>query len=669
MTVQNIIGKGARLTLQEIGERARLSLRTSGQVSGVLLEKPEVVGKIVDDLIPKTILDSGDLIIRFHTNTILDPQDNDEYELWQRKGPSDAPEMVADGNLGQAAGRPATVDIEVPTVALVDDDLAQASTLWEFELVVYRGDNGNPDSSDWFPVQIDRNAPEQDKASGQKFKPETATLINLPAPGIIDDEWLSTHDSLDIDVNISYQFYRPDDTIIVYLSTNYGVGMPVFEQTLSNSSVAIPTDDIPQLDGQYFLWYELRDIVGNVSDPSLARGLRVSRRPAPVLLDCVFPKGILPDVIDLADLETPVFLEVPYSTNGQQTDRITPTVSNGTLDVPLGSKALGIGPANLQFTLSNSRLLALWNNATAEVPITGTYVFTRGVQPPQDSRSTSSALDFTYRGPINPIFPGRENPNMVRVTVVGKSGTPNHITEDDRLDVVTISTPMVAAPNPWVPLGDETAKLWFDGKEVHSELLTAGTVTVLTAPIPAAVIEAAVPGKKIAYWTIEETGGRNVMKSFDTEVQLDAVRLILPKPTVRLFNGFVSCRYLTRPDFQLPVTVPIHPTAMPVGTVVTLRSIGTTDSQGLMPIPGTDFADTYTITGAEAEGVFIQNIQPYLTKLKPIQPPASSSLPNGYIKIWYEITVAGAPLPSMEFLNEVSLLNASNNYCEGTPTD
>ena len=258
---------------------------------------------------------------------------------------------------------------------------------------------------------------------------------------------------------------------------------------------------------------------------------------------------------------------------------------------------------------------------------------------------------------------------MTVVTVIGDSGTLNHITADDRGKEVTISTPMITAPVTWTPIGDETARLWFNGTEVHSESLAAGTVPVLTFQMPATVIDAAGPGKKIAHWTVEETGGRNVMRSRPTEVTIDPVRVVLPAPSVRLFNGFVSCRYLTVPDFELPVTVTIDPLHMPTNTVVTLKSVGTTDAAGLDEIPGTEFSDTYTINGSEVGGVFVKNIQPYLTKLKPIQPPKSSGLPNGYIKIWYQVTIAGMPTNSLEFLNEVSLLNASSNYCEGTPTN
>lgn len=667
MTVQNKIDDGKELTLKEIAKRSRLALRTrTSRVRTVKsIDPPMIVGQIVDYLIPRTVLEPGPMIVRFQTNKITDPQDGDEYELYQQG--INAP--IANGNLGPVAGRPPEVDISVVTTALVDDDLTKGSTTYKYQLVVYKGTDGNPDYSPWFTAEIDRYAPEQDKSTGTKFKPEAAVFTNLPARGTIDDQWLEDNSSLDLTVNIGYEFYRPDDTVTIYADTNYGSGVAIHTQELTTNTVSIPKDKLPELDGLYYLWYVLRDVVGRDSDPALASSFNVARRPPPGLIDCEIPKGISPDVIDLEDLTSPVYVEVPYTTNGQETDRIIQSISNGTMTVPLGSELLGTPPRTLQFQVSTSRLVALWGASTAELPITAQYNFSRGVEPLKPSAVTNSALDFTYRGPVNPVFPELENPNMTKVQVVGDSGTVNHITANDRGKPVTISTPMVEASNTWVPLGDETAKLWYNGKEVYSLALTAGTVETLTFVMPATEIDNAGVGKKIAYWTIEETGGRNVMKSFDTEVQVDAARVDLPAPAVQLFNGFVSCRYLTRPDFELPVTVTIDPIHMPIDTVVTLKSVGTSDAAGLNPIVGTEFSDTYMINGTEVGGIFVRNIQPYLTKLKPIQPPHSSGLPNGYIKIWYEVNIEGAPNPSLEFLNEVSLLNASFNYCEGTPTN
>ncbi|TWC17617.1 MULTISPECIES: hypothetical protein [unclassified Pseudomonas] len=674
MTSKSINVNGEVLTLRQIADRSRAALRSSTSDSGILLDPPIIVGQIVDDLIPKTILDSGTMTLRFKSSDIPDPDDADIWRLVLHKGGVET--ELDEQPFGLVATRPATLDIPVPTAGLVDDDTTKASTTYEFELVVIWGPNGNWDPLEFVPAEIDRFAPEHEK-TGLRLKPEAAVLVNLPAGAVIDDDWLDNNTALELTINTGYEFHREDDRVEVYVGPNYGSGTPIHTQLLTSpGEVSIPKAALPQMDGQHYVWYVLFDVVGNESEPALPRPLIVRRRPRPQLIDCFIPKGQLPDVIDLEDLESDVFLEVPYTTNGQETDRIIPKISNanGNTVIPLTGQLLGEETPNktLKFLVAINRLIALWGNSTAELPITAEYDFSRGTEALVPSNPTPSALDFTYRGPINPIFPGLENPNMtkVKVVAVGGSGTENHITADDRGKPADISTPMIEAPTTWVPIGDEIAKLWFNGVEVHSEQLAAGTVPLLTFEMLASVIDNAGTGKKIAYWTIEEDGGRNRMRSLPTEVQVDAVRINLPPPRVRLYGSgnFVSCASLIRNTWELPVTVDIDPTHMPANTVVTLKSVGTTDAAGLIPIDGTDYTGTYTITGSETGAIFVKNIEPYLSKIKPIQPPHSSGLPNGFIKIWYEVTIGGVLTPSAEFLNEVSLLNTSYNYCEGTPT-
>lgn len=665
MTAQEKISSGKKLTPQDIAKRSRLALRTNYVNVGVRSAAPDVIGELVDNLIPKAILDPGPLIIRFDTRTITTPHDLDAYQLLIRKGLSGSPIPIADDDIGPVAGRPDFLDIPVPTAQLVDDDTSKGSTTWQWYFRFVKGADGNPENHGWFNIEIDRRAPEED-VPGRKFRPEAVSFVNLSPPYKIDDVWLGSHTSLDLTINIAYLYYRPDDNIDIYIGTNIGVGTPVYSKPLTSGSVSIPVADLPKLDGTYFIWYVLRDVCGNISDISITSTVNVERVPPPALRSCVIPKGISPDVIDLEDLKGAVYLEVPYTTNGNENDRIIPTVAvPGGNSIPLGSQTLGTDTTRtLQFLISTSRLLFLWGNATTEVDLIANYKFGRGVEPLVDSADTPSGIDFSYRGPTNPGFPGTENPDMVKVLVVGDSATPNHILSSDRGKDATISTPMVSAGNAWVPLGDETARLWYDGKEVFSVLLTAGAVTPLSATIDAADIDAAGPGKKIAYWTIEETGGRNVIKSFDTEVTVDPVQVNLPAPTVRLHNGFVSCISLKPFTWELPVTVPIDTTHMPTGTIVTIESVGTEDSAGLKPISGTEFTTTYRISGSETGGVFRVDIQPYLTKIKPIQPPNGSGLPNGYIKIWYSVVISGVRNPSADFLNIVSLLNDSFKYCE-----
>ncbi|WP_422775895.1 hypothetical protein ACOXXE_16140 [Pseudomonas mediterranea] len=676
MTSRSVNVNGEILTLRQIADRSRLALRTSTTRSGVLVETPIIVGKIVDDLIPKSILDSGTMILQFKTAEIQPPDEFDAWSLYQL-APDGSETLVDQRAFGPIGNRPVLLDVPIPTVPLLDTDTTKGSSTYQYQFNIIWGGNTNPDPLPWVPVEIDRYAPEHDKSSGVRLKPEAAEFVNLSTGEVIDDEWLDNNTALELTVNTTYAFYREDDRIDVYAGSNYGIGTPIHTQTLAPSGeVSVPKADIPEPDGLYYIWYVLHDVVGNESEPAFASPFNVQKRPRPLLRDPVIPKGILPDVIDLADLESPVYVEVPYTINGQENDQILPLIrnANGNTSFNLPPQPLGTEVPNkrLQFLLQKNVLVALWGNSTADLPVFAEYNFSRGVEGLIPSNPTESALDFTYRGPINPIFPGLENPNMVKVTVVAVNGsdTLNHITADDRGKPATISTPMVDGTSTWVPVGDELAKLWFDGQEVHSEALVAGTVSTLTYEMDAAFIDSVGVGKKIAHWTIEENGGRNRMRSLPTEVQIDAVKVDLPPPRISVFGSgsYVSCASLIRNTWALPVKVDIDPVHMPAGTVVTLKSVGTRDSLGLDPIIGTEYSDTYTILGTEPGGEFQKNIEPYLTKIKPIQPPYSSGLPNGFIKVWYEVTIGGVLTPSQEFFNEVSLLNTSHNYCEGTPT-
>ena len=652
-----------------LGKSSRLALRTSNVNVGVRLADPEFVGLLPGRLLPKTIIDSGTAQVRFLTSTILTPEDNDLYELYQRKGPGGTETMIADDDLGLVAGRQPEVLISVPTAALLDDDVNKFSTTWEFQLSVLNGKNGNRDDSNWFTVEIDRNPPEVDKGSGTKFQPERAVYLNLPNK-TVDDAWLANNEFLQISINRSYEFYNASDTIHVYSGPTYGTGKLLHTQRLTADTVEVPSAELPKTDSREYLWYTLTDATGNISELAVANDYQISREPLPIFHDCEFPQGISPDPIDLNDLQGTVYLNVKRPDNAQDTDRIAAAVTNGTLSVGLGIRVLGAATV-LQFPITTSRLLALWDNATAAVTINGSYKFFRGTDPEVAPPGTASEINLLAPGPSNPGFPDIKNPNMVEVTVVGASGTKNHITASDRLADITFSTPMIKTGDTWVPVAGDIARFLINGEEIADFALTAGDTDPLTHTMKSDEFDAIIgaPGQKQAYWTIENSAtSPAVIESLNTAVQVDLAKVDLVAPTVRLFNGYVSCAYLTRPDRELPVTVTIDAVNMPKDTVVTVYSEGYEDPLGTKKILGTEFSDTYTVLGTENPAEFVLNVKPYLTKLKPIQPPFSSGLPNGYIKVWYSILISGAPNPSEEFFNEVSLLNSSNNYCEGTPT-
>lgn len=664
MTVKsNVVNlDGEELTLNEVAERSRSALRTTGAESGVLVDPPSIDGQIVDDLIPLSVLDPGPMIFRFPISKIVNPHDGDAYIL-QHRDKSGVVTTIASDSFGAIGNRPLEIEIPVATTSLVDDDLLRGSTAYEYRFSIVQGGTGNPDRSPWFKAEVDRTAPEQDKASGQKFQPDPPDLLNLPA-STIDDDWLDNNSALELSIHIGYPFYRPDDNIDVYAETNYGTGTPIHSQFLTSGTVSVPKDKLPKIDGTYFIWYVLTDIVGNASEDSFSTRVAVVRLPPPGLFECVIPKGVPPDAIDLKDIETPVYINVDRATNGLDDDRVSMIIGKTGRAFELGSLPLGTAPM-LQFVATKSRILALWDNATAPVDIFARYNYLRGTDSPIPSAVFDTQLDFTYRGPVNPDFPSLENKDMDVVTVVDFEGNVDRITSKNRDEIATISTPMISGPTTWTALGDEKAKLWYDGNEIYSEDIPAGPVTgILSYDMdPNNGFDFKV-GSITVYWTIEEDGGRNRMKSPDKTITVDPVLVTMPAPTVYLFDGtFVTCLSLKEESFfELPVTVQIDSAYMPAGTVVTVKSVGTTDATGNTEVPGTQFSDTYRVTGMEPNGEFVLDVQPYLEKLKPIQPPNGSSQPNGWIKIWYE--VPGVPDPSTALFNEVRFLNTSFNYCD-----
>ncbi|MDU9035345.1 hypothetical protein [Pseudomonas corrugata] len=672
MTVQSklIDLNGEQLTRQEVAKRSRLAARAlSNPLTAPPQEGASIDDQLVDNLIPKSVLDSSQMIVRFDNSKIPVPHDGDEWELYQRKGgDTGAGTEIAQDVFGQAVGRPAETEIPVDTSVLLDDDPNEPSTIYEYQFVVYKGEDGNGSATLWLPAAIDRYAPEQDKQTGNFYKPDFARFTNLSPGSTIDEAWLANNISLNLTVNIAYMFYRPDDTIEIYADTSYGVpGTPIYSGSLASNSISIPKDNLPVLDGAYYLWYKLIDIVGNESELSDAARFNVVRLPPPSLIDCYIPQGMSPDAIDLEDRESGVFLVVPRAINGQDDDRIRPVISNGVIPpINLGNQPLGTS-SQLEFPITSSRLMDLWGSSTVEVPVTVRYELVRGTSTPIGSTTIPSSIDFSYRGPDNPDFPDRTNPAMVKVKVVGASGVDDHLSSTDRDATATISTTLVASGSTWTAVGDEIVRLWFNGTEVHSEQLTAGAPpATLTFDMDPNVVDYGL-GIVIAYWTIEELGGRNVMKSEDTEVQVDPVLITMPAPQVDLYGSLISCRSLTRGTWELPVTVPIDVSYMPAGTVVTLKSQGYEDGTGTGMVGGTDFTDTHRVTDAEVTaGVFEHDIQPYMTKIRPIQPAHGTGAPRGWIKIWY--TVPGVPDPSEELFKEVSLLNSSYNYCEENPT-
>ncbi|XVN15365.1 hypothetical protein QZH47_02830 [Pseudomonas corrugata] len=121
MTVQSklIDLNGEQLTRQEVAKRSRLAARAlSNPLTAPPQEGASIDDQLVDNLIPKSVLDSSQMIVRFDNSKIPVPHDDDEWELYQRKGgDTGAGTEIAQDVFGQAVGRPAETEIPVDTSA------------------------------------------------------------------------------------------------------------------------------------------------------------------------------------------------------------------------------------------------------------------------------------------------------------------------------------------------------------------------------------------------------------------------------------------------------------------------------------------------------------------------------------------------------------------------
>ncbi|MBU6957285.1 hypothetical protein KRR23_05985 [Pseudomonas sp. CVAP len=638
---------------------------------------PVIDGLIENGLLPKVLLDQSDVVVKLVALNEYHAGDTAELHLIDPRKPF--PSIVYVGPQqdlpATAAGYPQY--FALPSAELLDNDVANASTHYRVKLIVTSGDTGNDIPSKELDNWIDRNAPYQSKYNGGYIRPVRPAFLNVPPDQVIDERWLEDNSHLELEVDTGYPFYLMSDFIRVSISdTVPGADSPlpneVFSGYLNYSGlVNIPVETFKGYlgaDRPLYVAYSITDSVGNASKVSLHTYLDVKRRPEPVLQAPTLPVLGLDGVLDLEKVQPTPRCYVPRPEHSLPTDRILLYLD----DVAVAEQAVGEGPGPLVFALSYLviRQLPIDHETLYEAHLS--YQFKRDSELPRQSPTLTFDIDFMEAGPKSPNLPDLINPQMVNVELRGASGTLNHITSEDHGKPVTIRTPMKNPGDPWVVLGNETVGLWFAGNLIYTLPLT-GTEIELTYEMPWLVIEQAGPGNHNAFWTIQWGGSKNVFRSERTVVTVDAAAAVEfsppSAPTYTIIDNGVSkeiinCRSLTGTgaDLQLTVTVPVDVTYMPKGSVVEVHSVGTYDRLGFEIIEGTQFFGTYTITGSEAGKVFTLNIQPYSTKIKPIQPPLESGMLNGVIKIWYVVRVNGQPVSSEMFVREVRLLSGGM-YC------
>ncbi|MFJ2364718.1 hypothetical protein ACIPIN_13660 [Pseudomonas sp. NPDC087697] len=675
----------SKLTRQQLAEQVRIKHRSFNLPNAADPHPvPVIVGLVGDGLLTKALLDQTDVVVKVEK---LNEYNLDDSALLQLLDPSTSPPSIVYQGPSQdlpetAAGYPQYFPL--PSLELVDNNKVRPATRYQVRLIVTQGNTGNDIPTKELDIGVDRYAPYQSKQDGSYIRPVKTAILN--ALSGIDDLWLEQNTHLKLKVDAEYEFYSSTDFIQVSISTTVsGADGPLPNVVYSGNVPATGVVDIPVAsfasevakDGTIHVVYSITDVVGNASKVSFDSPIQVTLRPAPVLIAPRIPIiGGAGGTLDLKTLESKVYVYVDRPAHALSGDKILLLLNSASgVDadaIQVGELAVGTGTVPLRFELRYLNLKHLHIDPETPVPAKLSYHLKRMLEPVRVSPETLFTYDDTSAGPINPDFPSLTNPKMVNVGLKGDSGTLNHITGADRGKSVTIQTPMKEPNDPWAILASEMARLWYNGVMVY-ELGLTGTETELTFDIPSATIDQQGTGIKSAWWTIQGDLSANTLSSPMTLVTVDAAVVEFDPPSVPTFTitdggvrkQVVNCKSLTLvgTDRQLTVTVPVNATYMPNQSVIVVHSVGTSDRLGFDVIEGTQFSESYTITGSEVGNTFTVNIKPYLTKVKPIQPTQESGLLNGAIKIWYVVQVDGGPVLSDTLVHEVRLL-ASGKYCE-----
>ena len=91
--------------------------------------------------------------------------------------------------------------------------------------------------------------------------------------------------------------------------------------------------------------------------------------------------------------------------------------------------------------------------------------------------------------------------------------------------------------------------------------------------------------------------------------------------------GYISCFSEPSPVKGVPVRIEIQKSIM-IGDVIELVTQGYSTTNGLQPVPGTDFKVVHMINSIVGEFVDL-NVEPYATKIKPIG--------SGSLDAWYSV--------------------------------
>jgi hypothetical protein len=655
-----------KMAIQIRPAKTRVFIERSG-----ILTVDAIVDKLADGSIPVAVLDSGEITLK--ADNFLDPQDGDEVEVKYRvKGQTDWLKVDGYYELGTAAGRGYPVELKVPANLFPEAQTPASPTIYEVEYDIYKGGQNNSDQSTVVEFAIDRTAPYQNKITGVKGQPDrNLTITNRPAgPGFVWDEvWMAANPTVNCTVPVAYPLRRLDDeieyflvapgtTVSAYKGTVPATGAFAFDSALLRT--------LPNLQrvSHYYKW---TDLPGNVSADSASVpvfDLRLAQDPEllPPEVPKTDPNRTVPLYLDdFAPGAPAVNAIVRQPLHGLPTDDITLMIedaADSTNYVEFGP--LKLGTTDVIFPLDYVTLSSLIDpDSRLPLSVHVWYIHERDGKP-LDGPGIYIDLEFIHGGPIHPGLPDLTNPDLDVVTVTGASATDNVIQPGDRDKPGKVSVPA------WFGLpdivGGEEINFYIDGK-LAGTFKPFGGETTFEAILTAAFLGALPTATVKAYYTVGYVGkDKNVIRSSERDVVVNARKILLQEPTIRIRKGDeISCFTMDTPttDWKMALGIPKDATNLPPGKAITVHFVGVTDITGTTTVSGTDDSQPYTIKAAGVADVAHVGTA---TKLKANQPVRGIKT---FGKYWYTTDIGGLQT-SEPVIKAFDIINTSFKYCDLT---
>ncbi|NUT86371.1 hypothetical protein HNO91_08060 [Pseudomonas corrugata] len=579
---------------------------------------------------------------------------------------------------GDVVDRPSEYVAYIPADKLTDYNPAGTPSNW---LVKYEAGPplGNPWESTYTRIEIDRRAHYQANPGGAKARPPVP-VVNpaIPPNNTIDDTYVNSLPNGIMEITVGTDNWAAGDQCYLYISNDYSMGTP--DAPINPSPYALPQDGVFNITGTIlrtltsqtsYLFYRHVDAVGNESNLSTAKGVKVEFAPPPVLEDPIVPlaSSQTDRLIDLKDCAEPggVTVEVDRVDNVEVTDDIKLEWNTTTVDTkPFGAATKLV--FSVPFSVIHDDYYAGGPATEGDIPVNVKATLLRG--PSAVSVSSVDIFSNLYvAGPTDPTDPGQPN-DQLNAPDITSTTVPNIIEMSDYGDDQTITINLWNDPDKPVKDGQQIKAEYAGVRLLDIDFLSAGQ-TVSTLTLPWSVINGAGLGAKPLQYFVSEIGGLNENPSLIQTVTNNAMVVDLDPPSINVGTSSVLlCKHLDRiNNFKAVVKIPGNPVHLQLGREVTLHAQGYRDAGYTQLSPNTDFtsAAPHLIVGTEPVDGFFMDIEydPYIRDIP--EPPPSPVVPGqyvGYWKVWYSVEIGGTAYPSDEFEIPVNLVNALGEYCE-----